>query len=183
MVLYMDKNYKAEYSQKKNMQYLTQRETKINHNYLQIIWTLNVNRLTPVFRLRFSNFNCQITLPQATYTFLSSFSKDNNNLALTFAASSTHSLYKTNWALLGIKTYYKVNFSNIQTFFTNASRHQCIVTTTTKLFHDLKLKFKNSQMQLEENCRSKHTFSICPCNQIKNQYPKYYQIGKEAAKW
>ena len=81
---------------------------------------------------------------KSTYAFLSSFRKDNNNPALTFAAGSTHSLYKTNWALLGIKTYYKVNFSDIQTFFTNASGHQRIVTTSTKLFHYLKLKFKNN---------------------------------------
>lgn len=117
---------------------LKSRGKKINHNFLHIFGSSNVNR--PIVTL---NYISQISIIKShfyksTYTFFSSFGKDNNYSALTFAASSTHSLYKTNWALLGIKTYYKINFSYIQTFFTNTSRNQCVITTTTKLFHNLK---------------------------------------------
>ncbi|OBS57451.1 hypothetical protein A6R68_11420 [Neotoma lepida] len=73
-----------------------------------------------------------VKLRQSTYPLFPSLCEDNNNPALPSAASSAHALYEANWALLGIKAYYKIDFPYIQTFFTDTAK----VITVRRLISD-----------------------------------------------
>ncbi|KAG8126720.1 hypothetical protein E2320_021850 [Naja naja] len=64
--------------------------------------------------------------------------KNDNNAPLPFASSSAHSLHKTNWTFLSIKTNDEVYFSNIQAFFSYTCGDQCVVAALTEMLHYLK---------------------------------------------
>ena len=101
-----------------------------------------------------SQISMPVRLTQSTYTLFPSFSEDNDNPALPFAASSTHALDEADWALLGIKAYYKIHFPYILNFFSNTGVNLCVIDYVSDLSHHLKHKqLKNHFTKIPRICR------------------------------